>query len=221
MPDAPAPPDALLLLTSHCPYCPTVLQGLSELVKSGKIGRLEAVNIEVHPALASQYGARSVPWIRIGDFELEGLHAPAELAEWAQRAGSDAGLAEGFSALLRDGQLGKVISAVRHNPGILAVLLQLAGNPDTELTVRIGISAVLEDLQDDPALQEKLPALLELSRHDDPRIRTDAAHFLMLSGLPQAAERLQAMTEDSDASVCEVAKDELEELRERLGNQGT
>ncbi|TCK18759.1 thioredoxin-like protein [Thiogranum longum] len=212
----PIVPDALLLLTSRCPYCPTVLQGLSELVKSGKIGRLEVVNIEIHPEVAEQHGARGVPWIRIGDFELEGLHSPAELAEWAQHASSQSGLSDGFAALLKDGQLGKVINTIRNNPRHLDALLHLAAAPETELTVRIGISAVLEDLQGSPVLQEKLPALLELSQHEDPRIRTDAAHYLMLTGLPQAAERLQAMTGDSDSSVREVASDELAELHELL-----
>ncbi len=216
MPKSPAPPDALLLLTSRCPYCPTVLQGLSELVKSGKIGRLEVVNIETHPEVADRHGTRGVPWIRIGDFELEGLHSPAELTEWTQRASSEKGLADGFAALLKDGQLGKVVSAIRNNPRNLDALLHLAADTQTELTVRIGISAVLEDLQGDPVLQEKLPALLELSQHDDPRIRTDAAHYLMLTGQPQAADRLQAMTGDSDRSVREVAADELEELRAGL-----
>ena len=36
----PAKPDALLLLTSTCPYCPAVLAALSDLVKSGDIGHL-------------------------------------------------------------------------------------------------------------------------------------------------------------------------------------
>jgi hypothetical protein len=160
-------------------------------------------------------------WIRIGEFELEGLHSPAELAEWAQRAGSPNGLADGFTALLKDGQLARVITAVRKKPQHLDTLLQLAGNPDTDLTVRIGISAVLEDLQGSTLLQEKLPALLALSQHNDPRIRVDACHYLMLTGLPQAAQRLQAMTRDSEPSVREIAVDELAELRESLDNEGS
>ena len=64
------PPDALLLLTSQCPHCPTVLQGLGELVKKGLIGRLEVVNIVARPDIAKQYGVRKVPWFRLGEFEL-------------------------------------------------------------------------------------------------------------------------------------------------------
>ena len=76
-------PEAVLLLSTQCPHCPTVLQGLSELVKQGVISRLEVVNINVRPEIAERHGIRSVPWVKIGDFELEGLHSPAELRRWA------------------------------------------------------------------------------------------------------------------------------------------
>jgi len=206
------PPDALLLLTSRCPHCPAVLQGLSDLVKSGRIGRLETVNIEAHPEVAAEHSARGVPWIRIGEFELEGLHSPAELATWVQRATTPNGIAEAFVELLRSGQLGAVIRMIRRNPEHLDPLLKLAGDADTDLTVRIGISAVMEDLQGSKTLQDKLPVLLELSRHDDPRVRADACHFLMLTGLPEAHERLREMTQDNERSVREVAADALEEM---------
>jgi thioredoxin-like negative regulator of GroEL len=101
-------PDALLLLTSTCPYCPTVLAALSDLVKSGDIGRLEVVNIGAHPEIAQQYGVRTVPWVRIGPFELEGLRSPAELKQWVERAGTPEGLAEYFHELLKEGALLKV-----------------------------------------------------------------------------------------------------------------
>ena len=96
-----ARPDALLLLTSTCPYCPTVLAALSDLVKSGDIGRLEVVNIGTRPEIAQQYGVRTVPWMRIGPFELEGLRSPAELKQWVERAGTPEGLAEYFHELPR------------------------------------------------------------------------------------------------------------------------
>ncbi len=206
------PPDALLLLTSHCPHCSTVLQGLSELVKNGRIGRLEAVNIEARPDVAERHGVRSVPWIRIGDFELEGLHSPTELATWAARAGSPSGIAEGITELLENGQLGKVIRLIEQHPEHLDALLRLAADPDTDLAVRIGISAAMEDLEHSDTLRDRLPALLELSQHTDPRVRADACHFLMLTGLPEARDRLQALANDPEPTVREAARNALEDL---------
>ncbi|MCO6413061.1 MAG: HEAT repeat domain-containing protein [Thiogranum sp.] len=210
------PPDALLLLSSQCPHCPTVLQGLSELVKKGVIGRLEAVNIQVRSDIAAQYGVRSVPWIRIGEFELEGLHSPAELAQWAQRAGSEQGTALYYGELLKQGKLPKVMDALRRNAQGLPALLLLAKDPDTELTVRIGVSAVLEDLAGTETLQALLPDIIELARHDDPRVRSDACHFLALTRSAAALEPLRALADDPERAVRDVASDSLEELQESL-----
>ena len=52
------PPDALLLIATGCPHCPTVLAGVGDLVKQGKIGRLEVVNIVTHPEVAQALGVR-------------------------------------------------------------------------------------------------------------------------------------------------------------------
>lgn len=210
------PPDALLLMTSQCPHCPTLLQGLGELVKKGQIGRLEVVNIGVRPDIAGQLGVRSVPWFRIGEFELAGLHTPAELKEWAQRAMRPDGLATYYTELLKQGQLPHVLSTVRHHPQHIAALLALAGDPDTDLTVRIGISAVLEDYAGSAQLQEQLPALLQLAQHEDPGIRADASHFLALSHSPDALPALQKLGDDPDATVREIAADSLAELTDSL-----
>lgn len=86
MTKSPSPKDALLLIAPGCAHCPVVLEGLSLLVKQGNIGRLEVVNIVSHPEIASELGVRSVPWFRIGNFELEGSHTPEELRIWAERA---------------------------------------------------------------------------------------------------------------------------------------
>lgn len=215
---AAARPDALLLLTSSCPYCPTVLQGLSELVKSGLIGRLEVVNIGVRPEVAQQYGVRSVPWVRLGPFELEGLQSPAELKLWAERAGKPDGLAEYFRNLLKDGQLARVTGYIRRHGNAVVDLLNLLADPDVELTVRIGISAVFEELEGDAALNGAFDALVGLSRHQDAHIRADAAHLLSLTHRPDATPHLEALLNDSVADVAEIAREGLDRLRGKHGN---
>jgi len=213
----PEPADALLLLTSQCPHCPTVLQGLGELVKKGLIGRLEVVNIGARPDIAEQYGVRSVPWIRIGEFELQGLHSVAELEQWAKRAGSETGRADYFADLLKQGQLARVLEAVTANPDQLSALLLLAADPDTELSVRIGVSAVMEHFTGSELLQQKLPVFKELSQHTDARVRSDACHFLALTHSPSAVAPLKALVNDAERAVRDVARDSLEELEEILG----
>jgi hypothetical protein len=205
-------PSALLLLTSTCPYCPTVLAALSELVKRGDLGRLEVVNIGVHPEIAQQHNVRTVPWVQLGVFELEGLRSPAELKQWVERAGTATGLAEYFHELLKEGALLKVSTQVARDPAALDALLRLLGDADTELTVRIGISAVFEGLEGSPVLQRSVAALVTLSSHPDAHIRGDAAHLLSLTHSPDGLPHLQRLLQDEVADVREIAREGLERL---------
>lgn len=216
MPATQEIPDALLFIAPGCPHCPTVLGGMAELVKQGLVGRLEVVNIAVHPQQAEQAGVRSVPWLRLGEFEFEGLYSPAELRDWAQRAIRPTGLAEYFAEQLKHGRLAKVIAMVASRPQRLAALLQLAADPDTELTVRIGVSAVAESMAGSADLAAQLPALRALADSADPRVRADACHFLALTGSPDAVAPLEALTGDGERSVSDVAQDALAELRDSL-----
>jgi thiol-disulfide isomerase/thioredoxin len=202
-----------MLLGTHCPYCPTVLKGLGELVKSGAVGKLEAVNIELHPDIARALGVRSVPWVRIGPFELEGLRSEKELRSWAEAAGTETGYASYLDELLSTGKIDRAIKLVQRNPDAIKALLVLFSNAGTQLNTRIGISAIIENLAGSELLQGIVDRLGELSRHDDPRIRGDAAHYLGLTGSTRAVTYLERLEDDAEADVKAVARESLEMIR--------
>ncbi len=201
-------PDALLLMTSNCPHCPAVLQGLSELVKAGQIGRLEAINIEVRPEVAQALGVRGVPWLRIGPFQLEGLHTPAELKRWAERAGAPEGMADYFRELLKTGKLPKVSTAIEQDPAHLGALLRLLADPETDLHVRVGIGAVLEEFAG-TALARHLDRLAVPTQAKDAHVRGDACHYLALTHDPKAIPYLERLLNDPEPQVRELAADGL------------
>lgn len=205
-------PDALLFLSSHCQHCPAVLNSLAELVKQGVIGRLEVVNLEARPEAAEALGIRTVPWVRIGPFELHGLRGREELAEWAGRADRPEGMADYFHVLLKEGQLQRVIGAVRQEPARLAALLPIVANPEASLNVRIGAGAVLETFAADDALRALVPALGELSAAEDARVRADACHYLALSASPAATPYLRERLNDTHPEVAEIAAEGLARL---------
>lgn len=205
-------PDALLLLSTHCPHCPAVLAALAELVKQGVIGRLEAVNLEQHPEVGQALGVRSVPWIRLGRVELSGVHGKAELAEWAAKADSEAGIADWFHQLLKEGQLPRAQAAIEADPALLAAVLPIVGNVDASLNVRLGAGALLEQFAGSAALRALLPRLGELSQHPDARVRADACHYLGLTADAAAKPWLEARVGDDDADVREIAADGLQAL---------
>jgi len=205
-------PDALLLMGKHCPYCPTVLRSLQRLEADGVIGTLETIVIEDQPERAAELGVRSVPWVRIGPFELPGLRSEQELRSWVEKAGTDAGLASYLDELLSTGKVDKGMELVRDNAGALNALLLLLADPDTQLNTRIGISVIMEALEDSQPLQDIVDQLGKLTHHAEAHVRGDACHYLALSGSRKAAAWIRPLLEDTDANVREIAQDGLQRL---------
>ncbi len=203
-------PDALMLLAPGCPHCPGVLEGLSRLLKEGVIGRLEAVNVEVHPGRAQELGVRGVPWVRIGPYELEGAVTLDELRRWAEADESLDGLAAYFLDLLKTGRRAKVEALARQKPERLQALVQLLADPEASMAVRLGIGAVLEEFQGTPVGQAMVPGLGELTRHSDRLVRADACHFLSLIGGEEIRPIMEACLDDPDPEVREIAAETLE-----------
>ncbi|MFP5409702.1 MAG: HEAT repeat domain-containing protein [Gammaproteobacteria bacterium] len=205
-------PDALLLISTHCPHCPAVLAALADLVKAGTLGRLDVVNLEQRPEIGQQLGVRSVPWVRIGRIELAGVHSKAELADWAKKADSEAGLADWFHMLLKEGRLARAQAAIESDPTLLAAVLPIVGNVEASLNVRLGAGVLLENSAGHDALRALLPRLGALSQHADARVRADACHYLGLTGDAAAKPWLEARLNDADADVREIAAESLETL---------
>lgn len=203
------PADALLLMAPGCAHCPVVLASLTRLLEEGRLGRLEVVNVVAHPEAALRAGTRSVPWTRIGPFELVGLYAPAELAAWAEHAAAGTGMAAYLAHLLEQRQLDRAVAVARRAPGALAALLGLAGSLETPMGIRIGVSAVVEELGGSDALRDALPALAQLAVSPEPQVRADAAHFLGLAATEAARPVLASLLADPDATVREIAAESL------------
>lgn len=207
-------PDATLMLTPSCPHCPAVLQALGQLVKEGAIGRLEVVNIVVHPERAEALGVRGVPWIQIGEFELEGSHTPAELRSWVERATRPDGVAVYLSELLEAGQLSQALAALQHHPHWMDTVIELVASGESGISVRLGIGAMLDDLAGTAYLTEHLDALARLLESENHGVRSDAVHYLGLSHSPAALPYLKQALQDPHEEVREIAQETLDELAE-------
>lgn len=205
-------PAALLLLGTHCPHCPQVLKALSELVKAGDIHKLEVVNVEQAPEIARELGVRGVPWIRVGEFTLTGLHSLQELRELAQAAGTTQGQILNLNRLLTSGQLDEAVELVKSEPEYLDVIMDILAQPDAKINVRIGIGVIMEEFEGSETLQGYVKKLGELSRHEHASVRADACHYLALTGAESAIAYLQAAVADDNAEVREIALDGLETL---------
>jgi len=114
---------------------------------------------------------------------------------------------------LKNGRLDEVAALVERDKSQLPDLVALLKGKEVPITVRIGVSAILEGFQENPSvLKDILPDLLELSESSDETIRADACHFLSLEGSDAAKKRLQECIKDNSAMVREVAMDSLEDI---------
>ena len=205
--------DAKLLISPSCPHCATMMTLLGELLKEGRIGRLLMINIAEQPDEGAIHNVRSVPWLKLGEMEFTGAHSRAELEHAIDMAVSDDGQQRFLFEKLKNGRLDDVTEIVERDKKQLPLLIELLKGKDVPMTVRIGVSAILEGFEDNPAeLQKVLPDLLELSESTDETIRADACHFLSLAGGDEARKRLQQCITDDSEMVREVAAESIEML---------
>jgi hypothetical protein len=209
---APRPasaPEALLLVTTRCPHCQATLDALARLVKAGTLARLTIVNLDASPQVPEAADVRSVPWTRLGPFELMGAQSAADLARWAELAATGQGRGAYLAHLIETQRLPAVIECVRSQPSAMSDLLNLVAANDTPLTVRIGISAVIESVAGEPALRAAVGEIEALALADSPQVRADACWFLGLAGDPGALPTVRRLLDDEQADVRDVASEVL------------
>jgi len=209
-----SPPDALMLLGTHCPHCPSVLGSLSELVKQGVISRLEVVNLEQRPEIGRELGVRTVPWVKIGQFELAGLHSKAELQSWAEQAGSEQGVTKYFEQLLGEGEVKQVLDMIGRDHSKLHALIGLVSDADAKINARLGAGVIMEEYQGEPELLALIPELGELTRHEDARVRSDACHYLSLTHDVSVKKYIEPLLDDDHGEVREVSEESLAVLND-------
>lgn len=202
-------PDALLLMTAGCPHCPAALQALTLLLKENVIGRLEIVNVAIHTEEAEARGVKSVPWIKIGPFEVEGVSSPAKLRELAHGVNDDAVIDNWLLDTLKAGHRQKFESLVRREPQRIHALARLMTNPETSMAIRLGIGAVLEELHGTGLTEPLIPALGDMLKSDDRLLRADACHFMTLIGGEHIRPYLQSCLADANPEIREMAEEWL------------
>jgi glutaredoxin len=204
--------DALLIISSSCPHCPSVLKHFSDLIKAGEITQLTIINIDQQPLAAQKYSVRSVPWIKIGNQHLQGLQTLETIRQNITWAKKKQNLSADFDFLLSNGQASKVTESIIQDPSTITALLELLGDEGTVLSTRIGIGVVMEDFANSELLQSIIPQLGELTKHPNDLIRSDACHYLGLSKDPSVRPILEACLHDINADVREIAQDGLDQL---------
>lgn len=193
------------------------MDGLGQMVKDGTLGQLTVVNIATKPQPAQELGVRSVPWFRIGELELLGLHSESELREWAAIAADGAGLANYFRRQLTSGGRATVVSMLHRHPERAAALVSLLADGESGIDARLGVMACIEEL---PVLDSTIEPLAAMLESGDSRIRTDACEALGHVRSEKAASYLRQCLEDEHTDVREAAQEGLERIPGHFKERG-
>ena len=199
-----------LFIAPGCSHCPNVLQALSELIKDGEIAEMEVSNMALVPEKAHKLNIRSVPWIKIGPFELTGAQTKAELQTWISRTQSETGMQAYFNELLTSGELNKVITLLKKEPALFKHLPLMMQDKNTSLGAKIGIGAIFEEFQGSKAIQALIPSLTDLLNSEQASIRNDACYYLGLSESPDAITPIKTLANDDTEEVRESVRDALD-----------
>jgi HEAT repeat protein len=191
-----------------------MMQMLMEFMKLGLIAELRIVNIENAPELASELAVRSVPWLKIGPFELTGSRSKQELQLWIQRASSLDGVTDYLVEMLSEGNI-KVASKLVHGyPKALENVIDLMADPEAKINVRLGVGVIIEEMAESETFKSVIPRLLDYLSNEDARIRGDACHYLSLTKDMSYIPDIERLLADASEEVREIAQDSLDDLRE-------
>lgn len=205
--------EVILIIASNCSHCQQVLTAISELVKAADIGALKVINITSAPSRAQEYNIRSVPFIKIGPFELFGAHTKDELIQWINRLDNPNGMQEYFNELFYQGELDKAYEMVQKDENLLTDIINMTAKTDTPLGSRIGISAIFEQLQGDIKLARHIHELADLTDSETISVRVDAAHYLGLTENIKAIPWLEKLLNDENHEVIETAEEAISMIR--------
>jgi len=204
---------ALFLIGPDCPHCAAELDVLTGLVKTGELSQLQLINVAVEPKFATDLGVRSVPWLKLGVFELEGAQTAKQIMHWIALANSPTGITDYVEFLLVNGNLTKAIKLMHENTTYIEQLISLAGSTVLDMKVQLGISAVMEEFEGTVTLKNSINKIAELANHLNSQVRTQAAHFLSLTKCKDAIPYLNTLSKDKNSEVREVAEEGLLDIQ--------
>lgn len=206
--------EALLLVAPGCPHCPTQMTHLTTLLKEGRISRLEITDIQKYPEVAARHNVRSVPWLKLGEFTLTGVHSLDELRKLSDQAVIPGMRQDYLAQRLASGELDEVTQEIRQHPQWLASLLPLLASDDTEMQVRLGIDSIMESMAGSEALQSCVTALGELTQSVHLSRLADIIYYLGLSHSTQAIPYIETFQQHDNPDIVEASHDALNEINQ-------
>lgn len=111
---------------------------------------------------------------------------------------------------MEKGFLSNIVAMFKADPSLYAMVGDLL--MDERLMVRVGMTALMEELQKLRPLEARqaVVSLLPLLRHESPTARGDAAYLIGLVGKEKDLAFLRPLLQDRHPQVVEIVKEILE-----------
>ena len=206
--------DIIIYSAPNCSFCHIMIQYLKQLHSNKKITSYTVIDISQKPEEAEKLNIKTVPFLIIKSRVFIGQMTVNEIIHWYAKDESDQGNSDYFNWQLNKGELLATESTLKLNPELLEHAIQLLLDSGTQLSVKIGLMALIESYEGTPLLQAHLPIIKANIRHEDHRIRTDVTELLLLTQHTDAIEPLTKLCKDEHTEVSSAAKDALDELKE-------
>lgn len=202
-----------LFVMPGCPICPQMERLFTQLRDEGLLGELEIIDISQHPDRARELGIRSAPSYLVNGVLFSGLKQRGEIEQLLEQ--NEAGKWRSLlSEELAEGGMERAREAVLEEEAAREALFDLLEDPETPLVVRIGLSAIIEELAERGLLEEHEPRLLQLAGHEDERIALDGLYYLSMLHTPNATETLTRIAADEEHPLRQQARELIEEQAE-------
>lgn len=178
--------------------------------QAGEIDELEVIDVAEHPKIAEEYNVRSVPHYLINQVAFSGLKTRREISDLLQQDEEKTWLSR-IREDLSGGQLAAAEKEVRDHAAARQALLELLQDEQTELVVRIGLTAIIESLAPGGMLLPYETQFIDLCAHADERIALDALYYLQLIGSPACLQALERIALSGRPTLAAEAEELLAE----------
>jgi len=209
------PAELLVFVGATCPHCPGAVRSANRIALASPLVTVSIVDVQLHSSLAERFNVRAVPLtILDGDLAVTGVVHPADLVDKILSRGDESHGRNLLLSLVEQGRFGEVAGRMRTGPGAAHFLALWKGSTTS---LRIGLMMAVEEAleADRAALDGVVAGLLPIVPSEDAVLRGDTADLLGRIGHRAATDALQALLDDPNPDVAEIASEALEEIDDR------
>ncbi len=208
-----------VFIGAACPHCPGAVREANRLALNSPLITTTIIDAQQFSELAGRFGVQAVPQTVIDEgLSITGVVRAADLVEKIRRRGQKGYEEEQFCSLVETNRILEAVQQIRNGPGVVSFLSAWRKSTTSS---RVGLLLTAEEaLGEDPAaLDSILMDLLNVLQSDDAALRGDTADLLGRIGHPAAREALEALRNDPQPDVAEIATEAIQEI-ETAGRGG-